>query len=169
LYTGIEDGRREFESLTKELGNKTHGQLDDFGGFEKQEQEIEGLVTRLEAGRTKAKAVEDRLEGVRGRLEKWEEHERERKKVRRRRWGIFWSVIGFVVALLLSIVIWKGVQGREQEVITFVSDVTKQVEVGLGMERKARRRNETVGVRIQGDEKSRRKKENDWEHVLDEF
>lgn len=169
LYTGIEDGRREFDSQTKELGNKTRGQLDEFGGFEKQEREIEGLVTRLETGRTKAKAVEERLEGVRSRLEKWDEHERKRRKVSRRRWGIFWSVVGFVVTLLLSIVIWKGVQGREQEVITFVNDVTKQVEVGLGMERKARRKNDTVGVKIHGDEKSRRKKEKDWNHVLDEL
>ncbi|GAB7342377.1 hypothetical protein MBLNU457_g0594t1 [Dothideomycetes sp. NU457] len=169
LYTGVEDGRREFESQTKELGEKTRGQLDEFGGFEKQEREIEGLVVRLETGRTKAKAVEERLEGVRSRLEKWDEHEKKRKKVSRRRWGVFWTVVGFVGAVLLTIVIWKGVQGREQEVITFVSDVTKQVEVGLGMERKTRRKNETVGVKIQGDEKTRRKKENAWNHVLDEL
>jgi len=165
LYNGVEDGRKEFESQTKEFGNKITGQLDEFVGFQGQEQEIGGLVVRLEKGRMKAKEVEKRLEGVRGRLEKWEEREKEDTKVRKRRWGIFWTVVGLVVGLLLAIVIWKGIQGRKQEVISFVGDVTKQVEVGLGMERK-RKRNESLGIRVEGGGSQR---EEDWKHVLDEL
>jgi len=166
LYNGIEHGRKEFEGQTKELGSRTKGQLDEFGGFQAQGREIDGLVARLEKGRMKAKEVEKRLEGIRGRLEKWDERERENTKVRKRRWGIFWTVIGLLVGLLLAIAIWKGIQGREQEVINFVGDVTKQVEVGFGMERKARKRNETLGIRVEG---SQGHKEEDWKHVLDEL
>jgi len=66
--------------------------------------------------------------------------------------------------------VWKGVRGREDEVVGLVGDAKKMVEVvaGMGRDRGERIFNDTIGVHIEPVE-AVEEREEEWKHVLDEL
>ncbi|KAK0729046.1 hypothetical protein B0T21DRAFT_370197 [Apiosordaria backusii] len=93
-----------FSAEADELVTDVTSQLDAFGSFDDQQQRIESLQNRINAGRESIKSLSERVDMVRARIEGWERADREWREAVRKRLTALWvvvSTIGLVLILLL--------------------------------------------------------------------
>ncbi|TKA70348.1 hypothetical protein B0A49_09794 [Cryomyces minteri] len=95
-----------FRSDAQELETEVTEQIDAFGGFEQQGQNVKGLDERLKASREKARALSSRLEDARHRVELWEKREGEWQARTSRRLRVMWAIVGGLVALGVALWVW---------------------------------------------------------------
>lgn len=169
LTEAVKQDRTQFGHDTENLGRKLNGQLSSYGNFETQEQSIEELVKRLRSGKERSQELEDRLEKCRTRLEAYEAGEKEAARVRRRRWGMFWTALGSIIAIFVAILVWRNLRGKQTKVLeTMVQGARRLGEIVVfGGERNR----SDIGIHLEGQGSSRvaEKRAAEWKHVLDEL
>lgn len=94
-----------FEKDSRGLENQTATQLGAMGHFHNHQTKVATLQKRINKGRTRVKALSDRLDLVRRRIERWERADRQWQERTRRRLKIIWSVMS-VAALVLIVLVW---------------------------------------------------------------
>ncbi len=99
---GIHD---TFEKDSRGLENQIATQLGAMGHFQNHQTKVTSLQKRINKGRAKVKALSDRVETVRQRIEKWERADRQWQESTRRRLKIIWSVMS-VAVLVLIVLMW---------------------------------------------------------------
>lgn len=92
---------RQFERESDEIASEMTSQINSFGGFEEQEHRIQALTARIHGGRDKVKALSERVDLVRERIEAWERADREWQERTRRRLRAIWVVTSVLVILLV--------------------------------------------------------------------
>ncbi|KAK4042570.1 hypothetical protein C8A01DRAFT_13870 [Parachaetomium inaequale] len=80
-------------------------QLDAFGQFKDQQQRIESLQSRIQAGRALIRSLSERVDAVSARVEGWERADREWQEKTRKRLKAVWVVTSVVFFLVLSLFI----------------------------------------------------------------
>jgi chromosome segregation ATPase len=106
---------RQFKQESEDLVKDISGQLDALGGFEEQAERIETLTRRIHNGRDKVKALGERVEAVREKIERWETADREWQERTRRRLKAIWvftSVLVLVVVMLVIVAQYVSVGGE---------------------------------------------------------
>jgi hypothetical protein len=96
---------RQFERDSEEIVGEMTTQLEAFGGFGEQERRIQALTARIHGGRDKVKALSERVDVVRERIEAWERADREWQERTRRRLKAIWVVTSVLLALLLVLLV----------------------------------------------------------------
>ncbi|TQV99866.1 hypothetical protein V2A60_005296 [Cordyceps javanica] len=94
-----------FEKDSRGLENQIATQLGAMGHFQNHQTKVASLQQRINKGRTTVKALSDRVDEVRQRIEKWERADRQWQERTRRRLKIIWSVMS-VVVLVLIVLMW---------------------------------------------------------------
>lgn len=114
----------DFEKETTSLGQDIRKQIVEFKEFRPQVQKIEALEQRMKAGRTRADALNERLEVVRNKIDCWEKREVECQRRINRSLRVFWVVVTTAcVAVLMALIAqnWSvdssGVGGLDKTVI----------------------------------------------------
>ncbi|PYH44788.1 uncharacterized protein BP01DRAFT_273282, partial [Aspergillus saccharolyticus JOP 1030-1] len=96
------DFKRETSGLDQEI-RKQIGELQD---FEPQLIRMKSLEDRMKMGRTKAQALNDRLENMRTEIECWEKKEKDYQDRMNRRFRVFWTFVAAgVLAALLAVAV----------------------------------------------------------------
>jgi hypothetical protein len=99
----------DFNVEAKELINDVEGQIEGFGNFEEQENQIGDLEKRIRAGRERIKLLGNRLQTVQGKVKGWEKREGEWQEKTRKRLKILWVMMGgCVLAFLVLLVLQYG-------------------------------------------------------------
>lgn len=91
--------KAESRGLTADIGS----QLDAFGQFDDQQQCIEDLQGRIQAGREKVQALSERVGVIQKRIEGWGLADKEWQERTRKRLKVVWLImftLGFIVTLL---------------------------------------------------------------------
>ncbi|PLB48567.1 hypothetical protein P170DRAFT_457015 [Aspergillus steynii IBT 23096] len=83
----------DFEKETTSLGQEIRKQILEFKEFRPQVQKIEALEQRMKAGRTRADALNERLEVMRAKIDCWEKREVECQRRINRSLRVFWIVV----------------------------------------------------------------------------
>lgn len=95
----------QFERESDDIVRETTGQISSFGEFEEQERRIQALTARIHGGRDKVKALSERVDRVRERIEAWERADREWQERTRRRLRAIWVVTAILLTLLFILLV----------------------------------------------------------------
>jgi hypothetical protein len=120
--------QRESEDIVREITS----QIESFGGFTQQERRIQSLTARIHGGRDKVKALSERVDVVRGRIEAWERADREWQERTRRRLKAIWVVTSVLVFLLLILLIAAQYIPAGAEVALGVSNSSRSRRISGG-------------------------------------
>jgi hypothetical protein len=96
---------RQFERESDEIVGEMTSQINSFGGFGEQERRIQALTARIHGGRDKVKALSERVDVVRERIEAWERADREWQERTIRRLKAIWVVTSILLTLLLILLV----------------------------------------------------------------
>ena len=69
----------------------------------------------MRAARERVTGLGERVEGVKTRVEEWEQREKDGKRRGRRRVSILWGVLGSILGLFLIMAVFNGWQGELEE------------------------------------------------------
>ncbi|ETS86424.1 hypothetical protein PFICI_00252 [Pestalotiopsis fici W106-1] len=105
-----------FEIKSKALVAETSSQLDSLGQFNEQQDHIEALQARIQAGRQKVQKLSERVDIVRERVEGWERADREWQERTRRRLKTIWIITSVLALVFVLLVV--GAQYAPLEVFT---------------------------------------------------
>jgi hypothetical protein len=94
-----------FQSDTHELGEDVVGQLDAFGNFVPQEEQLEKLESRIRAGREKSNALNAKLMEARKRVEARAKIEAEWEAKSKKRRRVLFGVLSFLVGLIVIVIL----------------------------------------------------------------
>lgn len=169
LSEQAKSSKDEFGQDAEALTSEVKGQIEGFGGYRAQEQNVDDLVTRLNNGKEKAGKLEARLETCRGRLEKWERKQQEEQKLRNRTWAITWAVLATVLAIILTIVFWR--KSRNQKGLYDVIKEQGQNLPDLGLKHLIKNKTAPPGLHLTDAkmEKQQANEEERWNRLLDEL
>ncbi|PMB69692.1 hypothetical protein BM221_004337 [Beauveria bassiana] len=92
-----------FEKDCRGLENQIATQLGAMGHFQNHQTKVASLQKRINKGRARVKALSDRVDTVRQRIEKWERADRQWQESTRRRLKIIWSVMSVAVLVLIAL------------------------------------------------------------------
>ncbi|KAJ5112946.1 hypothetical protein N7456_001480 [Penicillium angulare] len=96
----------DFERETAGLDQEIRKQLNDLRGFEPQIQKADALEKRMKLGRQRVEDLGQRLDTVRGEIDRWEQRESEWQSRVSRRLRIFWATVtGGLLVLILALVL----------------------------------------------------------------
>jgi hypothetical protein len=101
-----------FKQESQDIVTEVEATIEGFQGFEEQEIRIQGLATRVKAGREKIQSLGDRVEVVRERADGWEREVEEWRERTRKRLKVLWIVIGVCGALFLAGTMWWNAPAR---------------------------------------------------------
>lgn len=122
----------DFATSVSDIDDDFSSQISSFDEtFDSQRQKIEGLETRLHAGKERVQALGKRLEAARGTVESWGEREREWQARTSRRLMILWcglGVVAWLFVILLGLRHWRSGGDRSRALGVGVWDRT----IGLG-------------------------------------
>jgi hypothetical protein len=90
-----------FVKESQEMTAEVTTQIDALGPFDDQQRLLESLQVRIHSGREKVKALSDRVDTVRERIEGWERADRAWQERTRRRLKAIWLVTSVLLGLLL--------------------------------------------------------------------
>jgi hypothetical protein len=105
-----DDFVKESSEAVTEIGT----QLDAFKDFEEQEQKIENLEQRIEAGREKAQTLAYRVEAMKQKIERWETVEGEWQQRTRKRLKILWGITAVILMILAGLTVFQYTPARTQ-------------------------------------------------------
>ncbi len=95
-----------FERDSRRLENEFATKVGAMGHFQTQQSKIMSLQSRIHDGRGKMKALTDRVDTVRHRIEQWEQADKQWQEKTRKRLKIIWSAMSVLVVLLI-ILLWS--------------------------------------------------------------
>ena len=96
----------DFERETAGLDQDIRKQINDLQGFEPQIQKADALDERMKLGRQRVEDLGQRLDTVRGEIERWEQRESEWQSRVSLRLRIFWATVtGGLLVLVLALVL----------------------------------------------------------------
>lgn len=99
--------RHDFDDRAEDLKDDMQEQINGFGGFNVQKDRIDGLESRVKKSREKADMLSDRLRAAQERIQVLEVREGEWQAMVNRRFTIFWTILGSIVALIIAISIFN--------------------------------------------------------------
>jgi hypothetical protein len=102
----------EFTIEAQEVVDDVTGQLDGFGGFRDQEVRLGALKARVERGREKIKALGERVDVVKERVDGWEIAEGEWQEKTRKRLRILWILMSIVAAVMVALMAYEYTPAR---------------------------------------------------------
>ncbi|KAA8644884.1 hypothetical protein EYZ11_013076 [Aspergillus tanneri] len=106
LYDSISTLFDDFEKETTSLGQEIRKQTSELKAFQPQVQKIDALEWRMRAGKTRADALNERLDAVRSKIDWWERREAECQIRIHRRLRAFWIVVMTgITALFVAFII----------------------------------------------------------------
>jgi hypothetical protein len=123
-----------FGAEADDLVTDTNSQLDTFGQFEDQQNRIESLQGRIQAGRELIGSLSERVDAVSGRIESWERADWEWQEKTRKRLKTFWVVTSVIVFLILSVFIGSqyAPEGLEETTTRIASDGLNTLRRAVG-------------------------------------
>ncbi|KAF1975298.1 hypothetical protein BU23DRAFT_579302 [Bimuria novae-zelandiae CBS 107.79] len=98
---------QNFQTDMGELAEDIEGQLEGFGGFEAQTEQVEKLEGRIKVGKEKATALAGRLEEAKRRVDARMKSEAELEARNTRHMRILWSIIGSTLGLILLLILFQ--------------------------------------------------------------
>lgn len=101
-----QDVYESFERDSRKLENEFATQVGAMGHFQTQQSKITSLQSRIHDGRSKMKALTDRVDAVRHRIELWERADKHWQEKTRKRLKIIWSTMSVLVVLVI-ILLWS--------------------------------------------------------------
>jgi hypothetical protein len=98
-----DDFKREAEEVVTDINT----QLSTFEGFDDQQERVEALAERVQAGRERIKALGSRVDVVKERVTCWEQAEAEWKGKTRKRLRIMWTFMFIVWFIVMGMVMYQ--------------------------------------------------------------
>lgn len=98
----------EFKIESEDVVTDINTQLGQFENFDEQQQRIEALASRVQAGRTRIKTLGSRVDIVQNRVTCWELAEKEWKDKTRKRLRIMWTVIFVFLFIIVGMMIFQN-------------------------------------------------------------
>ncbi|KAI1333409.1 hypothetical protein F5Y16DRAFT_355764 [Xylariaceae sp. FL0255] len=112
-----------FKNESQTLAAEIESQLDPYEQSDDQKRRIRNLEARIHSGRDKVKALSNRVEVVRGRIESWERADKDWQERTRRRLRFLWIITLIIVFVVMSLAVW-GQYGPSEMNINKLSELS---------------------------------------------
>lgn len=99
--------RHDFDDQSEGFKEDMQEQINGFGGFNIQKDRIDGLESRVKKSREEADRLSERLRTAQERIQVLEVREGEWQATVNRRFTIFWTTLGTIVALVIALTIFN--------------------------------------------------------------
>ncbi|ORY04028.1 hypothetical protein BCR34DRAFT_605026 [Clohesyomyces aquaticus] len=96
-----------FQADTEELVEDVKSQLEGLDNFDSQQRQVEMLEERIQAGRTKAVALNERLTDARKRVDARAKLEAEWEVQTSRRLRMLWGILGSIAVLVVTLILFQ--------------------------------------------------------------